>query len=286
MAEIKSRRELKSDISFIQSRPTLSRMPALNAAGQSAVKEAQKLFEKKTIQGEFQKLANRKTSLEKVLLGFAEKASKSLETIIREENRVTAQEVRMNEKYQARLVAEKIQTKSRKLRRGKKGEFLITGQVLHPKTGAPISGIVVEAIDKDISKDDLLDVDVTDAEGRYEISFMKKDFKEAGEDLPEVILRLGMDRKTVLFTNKEVIKAEPGKRITIDVTMPEDQVKLVDRVSLSPKAQTQRQLTLTAQAKIVENIQDIVLNKLGTAFQKSLGNAILSLKSRTEKKSK
>jgi hypothetical protein len=257
-------------------------MPVLDAAGQTTVKEARKLFDKKTVQGRFQEVASRKASIEEVLLKYAKQASTSLDSIMREENRVAAQEATMNKRYLESLAARQKETKGRRARRGKKNEFLITGQVLHPETGEPVPGIVVEAIDKDISKHDLLNVDITDAEGRYEISFREKDFKESGEDLPEVILRVGVDRKTPLHITEDVIKAEPGKRVMVEISLPEDQIRTIDRIVTNPERYDKRRLNDVNQTLTFERVQHVILQEMGAAFKGSLHDAIGLLEARTK----
>lgn len=282
MVKEKKQKGFGVERSFIQTQPGFVRMPVINTTGQQAIREAQKLFSKKALQGELQKLATRKTSLENVLLGFARGAAKSLDTVLSTENQVADREKTMNEEYRASLIARKEEAKPRRARKGKKDEFLITGQVLHPKTGEPVPGMVVEAIDKDVFKHDLLGVDTTNAEGRYEISFLKKDFKESGEDLPEVILRVGVDRKTAVHITEDVIKAEPGKRAQVEISLPEDQIRTIDRVLTKRERLDQKRLNNVAQTLTFESLQHVILQEMGAAFKDSLNNAIAFLEALTK----
>jgi hypothetical protein len=125
-------------------------------------------------------------------------------------------------------------------------------------------------------------VDITDAEGRYEISFREKDFKESGEDLPEVILRVGVDRKTPLHITEDVIKAEPGKRVMVEISLPEDQIRTIDRIVTNPERYDKRRLNDVNQTLTFERVQHVILQEMGAAFKGSLHDAIGLLEARTK----
>jgi carotenoid cleavage dioxygenase len=66
----------------------------------------------------------------------------------------------------------------------------ISGVVLEHESKKPLPGLMVNAMDKDIIKDDFLGQCETDAEGRFEIRFSDADFKDFGEAHPDIYLTI------------------------------------------------------------------------------------------------
>lgn len=64
----------------------------------------------------------------------------------------------------------------------------VSGVVVERESRKPLPGLMVNAFDKDVFKDDYLGQCETDAEGRFEIRFSDADFKDLGEAHPDLYL--------------------------------------------------------------------------------------------------
>ena len=66
--------------------------------------------------------------------------------------------------------------------------FRIEGVVREQESGRPLPGFTVRAFDQDVLRDDHLGDALTDAEGRFEIRFDDRRFKDAFESRPDIYL--------------------------------------------------------------------------------------------------
>ncbi len=280
----KTKKEAASRIkgAIPQAGQVLAGMPVLNAARQRLIKQAGKRLDKKAVQSTLQDLASRKRSTEHVTLALARAASGTIDSVLRDGQQVAEREVRLNKQYRASLIERRREKKPRRARRGKKDEYLIRGEVLHPKTGKPVAGMVVEAIDKDIFKHDFLGVDTTDSQGRFEIVFKEKDFKERGEGLPEVLIRISVDRKKVLHITEEVVKPKPGAPETIAITLPEAKAEAVERIVRARERVDMRRLQKVSQTLALNRFEHVALEEMGKVFKEGLNKAIGFLETRIE----
>jgi hypothetical protein len=280
----KSTSRVSGDIS--NARQKLADMPVFNAAGEGVIKKTAKLLARKAAQSMLQDIASGKRSVEDVLLGVTRTVTGTIDSGLRDEKRVADSETIMNEQYRKSLIKRRRETKPRRMRRGKKNEFLVSGQVLHPETNKPVAGMVVEAIDKDIFKHDLLGVDTTDSQGRFEIAFKKKDFKERGEGLPEVLLRVGSDRKKTLFSMENIVRPKAGERKTINITLPEDQAAAVEKITVGRDYIDEKRLKNVSQTLILDQVQHMVVQEMGRAFKEGMDKAAGLLEARIERAGK
>lgn len=285
---VKGKKESTSRIFdiFSKTRPGLAGMPLLNAVGKEVSEKVGKLFDKKGTQKTLKDLASRKRTVEDVLLGLSRTASDTIDSVLREEQRVAKSESFMNGQYRDSLLERRKETKPRRMRPGKKGEYRVSGQVLHPETGEPLAGMVVEAIDKDIKKHDLLGVDITDSKGHFEISFEEKDFKERGEGLPEVFLQVGIDRKTSLHITKDVVKPKPGERTSLDITIPKSKITEVDKFTADRKHIDNKRLQNVGHTLAFNQVQHMAVQEIGKVFKEGLKKASALLETRVEDVSK
>lgn len=208
----------------------MSRFPLLEGLTHALGKEVKKIRDKKILPTLIQNLAIGKISLPQALLELTEMASTMLDSLDRDEVRLEKQEARANAQYHDGLNRSRgVKGVTRKKSREKK-RYVMKGQVIHPKTEGPLAGLVVEAWDRDIAKHDLLGVDVTDSQGSFEIVFSAKDFKEWGEKLPEVVLRVGLDRRRVFYVGEDLVKPQPGEEVSLTIHLPETPIDEIERI--------------------------------------------------------
>lgn len=91
--------------------------------------------------------------------------------------------------------------------------FRIYGIVQESESGKGIPGLVVEAFDKDKGKpDDRLGSSITDGEGRFELSYKKKDFQSRYfERKPDLYLRVRRGDGEVIHTTEDKVRYEAGR---------------------------------------------------------------------------
>jgi len=96
----------------------------------------------------------------------------------------------------------------------------VFGTVREAGTGRPLPGLIVNAIDKDVLKDDYLGQCETNAEGRFEIRFTDSDFKDIGESKPDIYLcirRVGREEPIVDTSHQIRRNASEEEYFEIDV---------------------------------------------------------------------
>jgi hypothetical protein len=99
--------------------------------------------------------------------------------------------------------------------------FTIKGLICEEESGAGIGGLVVKAVDRDLLFDDLLGSTVTDAGGRFEISYEEEDFRELFENRPDIIVSVKTaDRKRLLYTSKQPVRCRAGEAAHFDIKIP------------------------------------------------------------------
>lgn len=108
----------------------------------------------------------------------------------------------------------------------------VTGRVHVQETGEGLGGLHVKAVDKDLFFDDVLGTAVTDKDGRFEITYEKKDFSELFEKAPDlyVIVR---DPKSgrILYSSEDSVRCEAGAEVNIDIPIPQS---VIDAASGAP----------------------------------------------------
>jgi hypothetical protein len=68
--------------------------------------------------------------------------------------------------------------------------FRVFGTIEEDETGRPLADLVVRAFDRDLIFDDPLGFATTDDDGRFEIRFDRERFRDVGESLPDLYLRV------------------------------------------------------------------------------------------------
>ncbi|HET9226110.1 MAG TPA: hypothetical protein VFR31_05555, partial [Thermoanaerobaculia bacterium] len=80
----------------------------------------------------------------------------------------------------------------------------VNGRVYVKETGAGLPGLHVKAVDKDLFFDDVVGTAVTGTDGRYEITYERKDFSELFERAPDLylVVRDAQNRR-ILHTSED-----------------------------------------------------------------------------------
>lgn len=233
--------------------------PVQNAIRQSLSQELGTLLNAKTLNATVQDLVTGRTNLDQSLQQLATTASRALDRVMKVEQQQFDQESRINQEYLAAL-------QQNKTSHDRKKNYVVLGQVLNEHTQEPLAGLLVQATDRDMRKDDFLGLAITDQEGRFEIRFGTKDFEESGENLPEVMLEVGIDRQTMLFKTDIPLIVRPQESTTITLVLPTEQ------------AETAQRLIAQAQQSPLDRVQTVNRAIAFTQYQhlqaQAIGNAL------------
>ena len=111
----------------------------------------------------------------------------------------------------------------------KKG-FLVYGKVERLEDKVGFQGLLVEALDKDYKYDDRLGSAITDSEGKFEIRYDEKDFKDAYLDKqPDIYLRIKSPDGTVIHTTKDKVRYKAGKTEEFVIDIPQNAIRKEDK---------------------------------------------------------
>ncbi len=257
-------------------RERTGRIPVVDVVSEGVRTAFVKNINEKTTKKTFQDLMLRKLPLESVVSGLAKGALTSVERIFKEGEKTSILEERLNKQYRDSLLERKLEGTRPRARRARKEEYQVSGRILHPLTGKPVPGIVVTAVDKDVSKHDYVGIDISDASGNFEISFTEKEFMERGEGEPEIFIKAGMDRETAVVVNESPLRPKPGIRETFDIALPAGMERSADRITLRRQRVDKKRLAKADQDILVNNMSRMVVEEMGKAFKEGL-NAIISL---------
>jgi len=102
----------------------------------------------------------------------------------------------------------------------------VTGRVYVQETGQGLEGMHVKAVDKDLFFDDVLGTAVTDSDGRYEVTYEKKDFSELFERKPDlyIVVRDPKSRR-IVYSSEDHVRWDAGAHESIDVPIPQSAVE-------------------------------------------------------------
>lgn len=253
----------------------LRSLPVQDAVRQSLSKELGTLLNRDTLNTTLRNLVTGRASLDQSLLELTTKASQIVDTVLRDEQKRVIDETRANLQIQTALLQHQGETPTRPAPRPR-GTYVIRGQVLNSQTQQPIAGAVVQAIDRDVRKDDFLGVSVTDKEGRYEIAFRAKDFREGGENQPEVVLQVGSDRQTILYTTEERIEVRPKQPANVTIALPEDKAEAAARLIDDQQLGGDRLQKLN-QTMAYTQLQHLQVQAIGNALKEQLNATIQNL---------
>ena len=98
-------------------------------------------------------------------------------------------------------------------------EFRIKGEIREKESGLPVKGLRVRAYDKDLLWDDLLGTATTDQEGKFEMDYSSKDFRELLEARPEIYLVVYAPPRTLLLKTRDSVRAgaKEGEHFDLEI---------------------------------------------------------------------
>ncbi|MDY6911495.1 MAG: hypothetical protein SVM79_03950, partial [Chloroflexota bacterium] len=89
--------------------------------------------------------------------------------------------------------------------------FGISGQVMELESRRGIPGVVVSAFDKDLIFDDLLGEVITDADGRFDVTYDGSAFNGFFDSRPDIYLRIKTQHGHLIHTTENSVRSEAGK---------------------------------------------------------------------------
>ena len=89
-------------------------------------------------------------------------------------------------------------------------EWVVFGQVLDA-SGTPVKGLTVRVFDRDRKYDDLLGETETDENGDFSVTYHERDFRETGEQLPELYVLVSDARGGELYTTRDNVRFRAGR---------------------------------------------------------------------------
>jgi carotenoid cleavage dioxygenase len=97
----------------------------------------------------------------------------------------------------------------------------IVGTVVEEESGKPIADLRVRGYDKDWVFDDRLGDTITDAQGRFEISYTEIQFRDLEETLPDVYIRVfDSTGKQLLYSSEKAVRRNATVLELFDVKIP------------------------------------------------------------------
>ncbi len=129
-------------------------------------------------------------------------------------------------------------------------QFKITGRVREKESGLGVRGLMVRAYDKDMLYDDLLGTTITDIEGRFEIVYFEKDFRELFEGKPDIYLVIYAPPSRVLLDSTESVRWAASRHEHFDLEI--DRETLGDSSPTRPDDQVEGGISIKEDELIVE----------------------------------
>lgn len=248
------------------------------SVGRDTLAGFRKEWDEERVKSALGDLASRKRSLENVLLELVKSVQTAVTTSLRDTTEWVTADARLDAEHREQLL---VQKPVRKAGTSKTG-YRVSGQVLHPKTGEPVSGLVVEAMDRGVRKHDLSGTAVTDAQGRFSIAFQAKEFEESGENAPEIELRIGVSRRTLLHVTKEAITARKGEETEVSITLPEAQVPRLDNFTETRESLSPARLRRANETALRHRLDVETMKTVGSAVQGLLQAGVEKLEARAQ----
>ncbi len=94
--------------------------------------------------------------------------------------------------------------------RPRSNEWIVFGTVTDTQDD-PVSDLTVRVFDKDRKFDDLLGETSTDENGSFSIVYHERDFKETGENLPDLYVMVSDSTGKLLYSTRDQVRFEAGK---------------------------------------------------------------------------
>lgn len=254
--------------------------PAMVQLGQNALKHFVGDWDEKRIKSLLGDVASRKRPVESALLDIVTNVRDAVEKSVDDTRERSEAEQRLDKQYRDRLIAH---GRKPKRTRARKGEIRIQGQVIHPKSGDPVAGVMVEAIDKDLRKHDMLGAVVTDSEGRFDMAFNPQGDRKSGEKIAEIMFSVGADRKNMFYAADQPLVLTEDKQVPVTITLPESHVEAIDAF-VSRREQSAAKRRIKASEMVLRrDVENEVLSATGDAVLSLLANGIRLLEARLKK---
>jgi len=242
----------------------LKSLPIQESISQSLSKELGKVLTPANLNTTFQELATGRVTLDQTIEQLATTAAKVLDRAMKAEQKRSDEENHINQQFQAAFqpIERVAGTKPK--------SHIVQGQVLDAETQEPIAGLVVQATDRDVRKDDFLGVAITNAEGRFEIGFTAKDFREDGENLPEVMFEVGIDRKTMLFKTIIPLAVRPHETAQTTIHLPAEAVAIAKRLLAQDQQNFRNRAQQLNQGSALTQYHHLQAQAIGNALKAEL----------------
>jgi hypothetical protein len=129
-------------------------------------------------------------------------------------------------------------------------EFRITGEITESESGIGVENLLVRAHDRDLLFDDLLGNATTDNQGRFEIAYDAKDFRELFDAKPDIYLSVYAPPCRLLAETSDAIRWHASKCEHFELKLPRD--KLGSNSPELPDDVVAAGIDLTAEAVKIE----------------------------------
>jgi hypothetical protein len=100
--------------------------------------------------------------------------------------------------------------------------FVISGQVVEKESETGVPDLRIEAWDRDLLFDDWLGQVLTDAEGKFQLSFTEDAFQELFEARPDVYLKVFAPNDDLLHVTEQAVRYRPGRQEQFDIRLARD----------------------------------------------------------------
>ncbi|MCZ8121746.1 MAG: C25 family cysteine peptidase [Microcystis sp. LE18-22.4A] len=139
-------------------------------------------------------------------------------------------------------------------------QFKITGRIREKESGLGVRGLMVRAYDKDLLYDDLLGTALTNEEGRFEMVYSEKDFRELFECKPDIYLSIYAPPYRFLVDTKDAIRWEAGTEEHFELEIERE--ILGDMAPSRPDDQVEGGISLPAGVLHIEKRDNFDIPKL------------------------
>lgn len=213
----------------------LARHPLLGALSAGLLQDVAARLEPQALRATAQRLVNRRTSIEAETLNVVRGVQRATATGLEREVRVLDGERQVHEQVRTALL-DTARQRTARTRAGRKGDATVTGQVLDPRTGKGVPGMVVELVGAGAGVAEPLAVDVTDEDGRYAVVVPARVLKERGGPV-EATVRFGLARRLPLGGADTPVTLQPDAREERVLNLPEKaaasvESRIADRATL------------------------------------------------------
>ncbi len=222
-------------------------------------------------------LAGRKRSIESVLLEVAKSAQDSTQDSFDQTRETLRKEQHLTQQYRDQLVASKAKARRARARRG---EVRVSGQVLHPTTGKPVPGVVVEAVDRDPRARDSAGGAITDDQGKFTIAFHPKDDTGGSGREPEIMLRVGTDRSSLRSVSEQPLPWAEVETGAITVTLTETAARNMDILAMAQARHADTRVNRAKHAVLQQELDILLLDGTGASLGELLAQGIALLEER------